>query len=102
MAETAQFGVVEIGSKWYVTGDVLMDNAGQILSQSDAFKLSGEVEVDLADVSNADTAALSLMLEWQRRAIAAGCIMKFANLPASLASLANLYDVKDYIPLSAN
>jgi phospholipid transport system transporter-binding protein len=100
MAELVQFNIIELANKWHVSGDVLMDNANLILSQSDGFKIDGEIEVDFTDVSNVDTAALSLMLEWQRRAIAGNCKMKFANLPANLSSLADLYGVKDFIPLS--
>jgi len=102
MAEIAQFNIIELANKWHISGDVLMDNANLILNQSDAFKMAGEIEVDFTDVSNVDTAALSLMLEWQRRAVAAKCKMKFANLPVNLSSLANLYGIEDFIPLSSH
>jgi phospholipid transport system transporter-binding protein len=67
MAELTQFNIVELANKWHVSGDVLIDNANLILNQSDAFKMADEIEVDFTDVSNVDTAALSLILEWQRR-----------------------------------
>jgi phospholipid transport system transporter-binding protein len=101
MAELTQFNIVELANKWHVSGDVLIDNANLILNQSDVFKMDGEIEVDFTDVSNVDTAALSLMLEWQRRAVASKCKIKFANLPVNLASLADLYGIKDFIPLGA-
>ena len=100
MAELAQSKIVELDSKWYVSGDVLMDNANLILNQSEAFKMDGEIEIDFTSVSNVDTSALSLMLEWQRRAVASRCKVKFANLPANLSSLANLYGVENFILLS--
>lgn len=102
MAEIAQFNIIELANKWHISGDVLMDNANLILNQSDVFKMDGEIEVDFTDVSNVDTAALSLMLEWQRRAEVAKCKMKFANLPVNLSSLANLYGIEDFIPLSSH
>lgn len=102
MAELAQFNIIELANKWHISGEVLMDNANLILNQSDAFKMDGEIEVDFTDVSNVDTAALSLMLEWQRRAAEAKCKMKFANLPVNLSSLANLYGIEDFIPLSSH
>jgi phospholipid transport system transporter-binding protein len=102
MAELAQFNIIELANKWHISGDVLMDNANLILNQSDAFKMDGEIEVDFTDVSNVDTAALSLMLEWQRRAAVVKCKMKFANLPVNLSSLANLYGIEDFIPLSSH
>jgi phospholipid transport system transporter-binding protein len=42
------------------------------------------------------------MLEWQRRAVAVKCKIKFANLPANLSSLANLYGVENFIPLASH
>lgn len=98
MAEFAQFNIIELTNRWHVSGDVLIDNANLILNQSEVFKMDGgEIEVDFTDVRNVDTAALSLMLEWQRRAVVVNCKIKFANLPASLSSLADLYGVKDFI-----
>ena len=100
MAELTQFNIVELANKWDVSGDLLIDNASLILNQSDVFKMDGEIIVDFADVSSVDTAALSLMLEWQRRAAASKCTIKFTNLPVNLSSLADLYGVNDFIPLS--
>lgn len=96
-----QFNIVELANQWHVSGDVLIDNVNLILNQSDDFKLAGELVVDFADVGRMDTAALSLMLEWQRRAAAAHCTMHFKNVPENLSSLASLYGVKDFIAFSA-
>ncbi len=100
MTEVTQFNIVQLANKWHVSGDVLMDNANLILNQSDAFEMADEIEVDFTDVCNVDTAALSLMLEWQRRAVASKCRIKFANLPVNLSSLADLYGIQDFIPLA--
>jgi phospholipid transport system transporter-binding protein len=104
MAELAKFNIaeriVERADKWHVSGDVLVDNANLLLNHSAAFKMNGEIEVDFSAVDNVDTSALSLMLEWQRRALVAGCKIKFTNLPANLSSLADLYGIQDFIPLS--
>jgi phospholipid transport system transporter-binding protein len=99
MAELAKINIVELAGKWHVIGDVLMDNANLILDQSEAFSMTGEIEVDFTDVTNVDTSALSLMLEWQRRASISLCVVKFANLPENLISLANLYGVEAFIPV---
>ncbi len=92
--------ITELANKWHVSGDVLVDNANLILSHSATFTMSGEIEVDFNAVGNVDTSALSLMLEWQRRAVAENCKIKFTNLPESLSSLADLYGIEDFIPLS--
>ncbi|MDI1309163.1 MAG: STAS domain-containing protein [Methylotenera sp.] len=88
------------GNKWQVFGDLLVYNATLVLNQSATFKMSGEIEVDFSAVDNVDTSTLSLMLEWQRRAVAEDCKIKFTHLPESLASLADLYGIEDFIPLS--
>lgn len=77
-----------------------MDNANTILSQSNAFEMTGDLEVDFLAVTDVDTAALSLVMEWQRRALASNCKISFANLPENLNSLAALYGVADFIPSS--
>jgi len=104
MAESVQLNIseriIEHANKWRVSGDVLVDNANLILNHSTTFKMYGEIEVDFSAVDNVDTSALSLMLEWQRRAIVESCKIKFTNLPESLSSLADLYGIQDFIPLS--
>jgi phospholipid transport system transporter-binding protein len=107
MAELVQYNnitelVTESENKWQITGEVLVYNANLILKKSAAFKMDGVIEVDFSGVSNVDTSALSLMLEWQRRATAVGCTIKFANLPADLSSLASLYGVGNFISLSTH
>lgn len=99
MANIILPNIVQLANKWHISGDVLMDNANLVLGQSDSFTMDDEVEIDFADVTNVDTAALSLILEWQRRAAASYCKVKFTNLPANLASLATLYGVETFIPL---
>ena len=87
-------------NKWLVSGDVLMHNAGEILNQSNDFLMAHVIEIDFSAVADVDTVALSLMMEWQRRAIVANGKVTFAHLPANLASLAALYGVTDFIPLN--
>jgi phospholipid transport system transporter-binding protein len=90
--------IIQQANQWHVSGDVLMDNANTILSQSNAFAMTGDLEVDFSAVTDVDTAALSLVMEWQRRALASNCKISFANLPENLNSLAALYGVADFIP----
>lgn len=92
--------IIQQENQWHVSGDVLMDNANTILSQSNAFEMVGDLEVDFSAVTDVDTAALSLVMEWQRRALASNCTISFANLPENLSSLAALYGVADFIPSS--
>lgn len=79
-----------------------MDNANAILRQSDALLMADALEIDFSAVTDVDTAALSLIMEWQRRAVASSCKVTFANLPANLTSLAELYGVTEFIPISSS
>jgi phospholipid transport system transporter-binding protein len=90
--------IIQQANKWHVSGDVLMDNANTILSESNAFEMVDDLEVDFSAITDVDTAALSLVMEWQRRALASNCKISFANMPENLNSLAALYGVADFIP----
>lgn len=87
---------------WHVSGEILMDNANAVLTDSNAFKIENDLNINLSGVTDVDTAALSLLLEWQRRALAANKKVTFTHLPESLMSLAALYGVADFIPATAN
>lgn len=82
---------------WHIVGDILVDNANAVLLESSALAMADALCIDFSDVADVDTAALSLLMEWQRRAIASNAEVKFANLPESLMSLASLYGVTDFI-----
>lgn len=53
----------------------------------------------LAAVTEADLAALALILDWVRAARGAGQTITVRNLPAGLVSLAALYGVDSLLPL---
>ena len=55
--------------------------------------------IDLAAVSEADSAAVSLLLEWVREAAARGYAVRYANLPRTIVSLAEVYGITPLIPL---
>ena len=84
-------------NRWDVTGNIEMDNANTLLKLSEALVLPGQAAVDFAKVAEVDTSAVSLMLEWQRRAQAENKQISFVNLPKSLTSLTVLYGVADLV-----
>lgn len=89
-------------NQWHVSGEILVDNANAVLIESKALEMANDLQVDFSAVTDIDTAALSLLMEWQRRAIASNRKIVFTHLPESLHSLATLYGVADFIPLSTN
>jgi phospholipid transport system transporter-binding protein len=88
-------------NQWYVSGDILVDNANAVLNDSNALEITDNLQIDLSAVNDVDTAALSILIQWQKRALAANKVVKFNKLPKNLISLAELYGVTDFIPLSA-
>jgi phospholipid transport system transporter-binding protein len=89
--------IVQSDNRWEVSGDVEIDNANAILFESKAFAISNDTVVDFAKVSEIDTGAISLILEWKRRANAERKHIKFVNLSPNLMSLTQLYGVADLI-----
>ena len=86
-------------NQWNISGQILVDNAHAILNESKNFKIDADFRVNLAAVTDVDTAALSLLLEWQRRAAASDKKVTFTDVPASLMSLATLYGVAEYLSI---
>ncbi len=101
MAIKAPSQIEQHGKTWRIAGDVLMDNANLILQESQALAMGDEFLVDFSAVSKVDTAALSLMMEWQRRALAASSRVSFANLPLNLSRLVSVYGLTDFMPVSS-
>lgn len=89
-------------NQWHVDGAILMDNANAVLIESEALTMHDSLQINLSQVTDVDTAALSLLMEWQRRAHAAGKTVSFVDLPESLMSLAKLYGVADFISTGSN
>ena len=83
------------GDQLKVAGPMNIESAPALLSQSSGM-LSGVALVDLSGVTEVDSAAVSLLLEWRRQA--QNNALRFAHLPSALRSLADLYGVADLIP----
>lgn len=81
---------------WLVSGPMTVDQVNALLEESGALTIPGEI--DLGQVSDVDTTAVSLLFEWQRQAQAKQSPIRFINLPDNLVSLAKLYGVSEFIP----
>ncbi len=81
-----------------LSGPVTLANVAQVLEEGRRHLAEGAGTVDLAEVTELDSSALALLLAWLREAKAAGRTLAFANLPASLQTIARLYGVQDLLP----
>ena len=84
-----------------VAGPLTIDTITALLAESEPLFTAPETVVDLAAVTDVDSAGVSLLLQWQRSARAAGRTIIVVNLPANLKSLAELYGVAELIPGAA-
>ena len=80
-----------------VQGPVTMANVESLLEEGGRQFGGAAVTVDLAGVTEVDSTAVSLLLEWRRQARQANRDIRYVNLPANLKSLAQLYGVAELL-----
>ena len=85
------------GGRCTVQGPVNLENAVALLAQGNELFTAPQVTLDLAAVTEVDSSALSLLLEWRREAARNGRAIRYLNLPANLRSLAELYGVDELL-----
>lgn len=74
-----------------------MANVTGMLAESAGLFKVADVIVDLSGVTEVDSSAVSLLLEWRRAAQSAARRVEFVNIPSNLKSLADLYGVADLL-----
>ena len=72
-------------------------NATEALAQGLAALRAGQTVFDLGQVETVDSAAVSVMLAWQRAAAQNGSKLDLVNLPKQLLSLTKLYGVCELV-----
>ena len=92
----------EADGRLYVSGPVTMDNALELLESGSQYLGGSQTVIDFSEVTEIPSSSVSLMLEWSRRARAAGGQVQFANLGEAITSLTDLYGVEDLIALDAS
>lgn len=84
--------------RFELSGEVGFDDATRLLAEGDAaFASLKSVEVDLARITRADGAGLALLIEWSLAAGEAGTVLRYSNVPPSVASLAGIGDVTELL-----
>jgi len=85
------------GDRCIVQGPVTAENVVSLLAQGAERLTAPSMTVDLSGVTEVDSSALSLLLEWRRAAKRSGRAIQYRNLPASLTSLAELYGITELL-----
>lgn len=87
---------------WRVNGAMDITQVESLLKQADMAAVTGDLIVDLSEVSDVDTASVSLLMEWLREARKQKCNLQYKNPPKNLIALASLYEVLEMIPIAAH
>lgn len=88
--------------KIMVQGAITIDDVVTITQRGITLFDQHESIVDLAQVTEVDSSAISMLLEWLRAARKKGLHVQFINLPANLESLIQLYGVVELIAIPKN
>lgn len=82
-----------------VSGPMVIASAAELRAAGEVAIARGAAAIDLSRVSDADSAAVALLLAWLRTAQEHGRTLTIAHSPDSIRSLATLYGVADLLPL---
>jgi phospholipid transport system transporter-binding protein len=85
------------GTRMAISGAVTLANAAQVLDEGRRHLEDGVDSVDLAEVTELDSALLALLLAWLREAKSRSRELAFANPPQSLRTIARLYGVEELL-----
>jgi phospholipid transport system transporter-binding protein len=84
-------------NKASLVGSVTLQNINALLAQGRAAFSAPFLSVDLAQVTEVDSTAVSLLLEWRRDAQRQNRVITFVNYPENLQSLMKLYGVSELL-----
>ncbi len=95
----AQTQIVRDGAfRFHVEGEMTFATANELLRQSVSyFQKSQDLEIDLSQVTAADSAGLALLLEWKARAVEDGAQVSVVGLPEAMQSIAHLCRIEELL-----
>jgi phospholipid transport system transporter-binding protein len=83
---------------WHLAGVLDMTSVPALSDAADALVDAPEVLVDLCDVTRMDSAGLALLVDWQGQARGRRTKLRFRNLPAGIAAIAEVYGLGAVLP----
>jgi phospholipid transport system transporter-binding protein len=88
--------------RYSVSGELNFATVTDLLLQSrEMFAGESSIELDLSGVTHADSAGLSLLIEWLRQARLQGRQLRYVALPAQLSALAGISEVDGLLAATA-
>jgi phospholipid transport system transporter-binding protein len=84
-----------------ISGELTLSTAGDVLTESRTqFSQAQDLDIDLAQVSRADSAALALLISWMRLAKQSDKNIQFHNLPSQMLAIAKASGLDAILPLN--
>jgi phospholipid transport system transporter-binding protein len=90
------------GDRLVLEGPVTLDTVPGLVGAVEPHLGEGTLVVDFGGVTEADSSAVALVLEWRRQAERRKLALRFTNLPSAVENLAKLYGVSELLPQAAN
>jgi len=92
--------IERLDGRLLVKSPMVMENARALLEAGLSLLQPGDQVIDFSDVAEADSSAIAVMFGWLRSANVSRSTLSFANIPAGVRSLAELYGVAELLPLA--
>jgi phospholipid transport system transporter-binding protein len=89
--------IVREGARMVLSGPVTLANVAAVLEEGRRHLEDGVESVDLAGVTEMDSALLALLLAWMREAKSRNRSLALANPPHALSTIARLYGVDNLL-----
>ena len=85
------------GERLMLEGPVTFDTVPDLVRAAEPELRDGSLTIDFAGVTEVDSSAVALVLEWRRQAEHRNLALHVANLPPSIVNLAELYGVSELL-----
>tara|TARA_B100000686_G_scaffold300055_1_gene334313 strand:+ start:6342 stop:6629 length:288 start_codon:yes stop_codon:yes gene_type:complete len=89
--------VIRDNDRIIVQGPITIVNVVEILEQGISLFDRNDLIIDLVQVTDIDSSAVSMLLEWKRRAQKNNQRVYFSNIPENLKNLSQLYGVVELV-----
>lgn len=80
-----------------VSGPLTMSTVPLLADALVEHLVADPVEIDFSEVTDVDSSAVALTLEWQRLAARKKVLLHLRNLPEAMLNLAKLYGVSEFV-----
>ena len=90
----------QTGGQVKLSGELDFAGVSQLLNSSMLRIENEDIEVDLSEISQFNSASLALLLEWMKMAQQKGRQIKYHSAPEQLMVIAQAYGIDHELPLS--